>query len=149
MSDGNNPKSIPTSYGETIFRSRLEADWATTLDSRDVVWSYEPEGYILPSGSWYLPDFHLPEFNTWLEVKGPATSGIEKTIEFSMKCEQWVIIGKPSQWNLAMWYLLDGHPKDGIWVDHYRGLSARLGWGNSDRRESCVPFARAPRWEKK
>jgi hypothetical protein len=35
----------------------------------EIAWLYEPEGYSLPSGG-YLPDFWLPEFDAWWEVKG-------------------------------------------------------------------------------
>lgn len=140
-------KSIPTVYKDITFRSGLEADWATTLDSRNISWSYEPEGYILPSGAWYLPDFHLPDFNTWLEVKGPTVPGIEKAIEFSMNCSQWVIIGKPPLSNLTTWFLLDGHPSGGCWPDHfYNNLLPSLGWGHPELSPNrCVPFVRAPR----
>ena len=55
-----------------VFRSRLEADWANTLDQLRIRWSYEPELFTLPNGAQYLPDFYLPELSTWLEVKGPA-----------------------------------------------------------------------------
>ncbi len=53
--------AIPTIYAGTNFRSRLEADWARTLDGLGIVWKYEPELITLPSGAQYLPDFWLPE----------------------------------------------------------------------------------------
>lgn len=33
-----------------------------------IEWHYEMEGYDL-GGMWYLPDFWLPKFKTWAEVK--------------------------------------------------------------------------------
>lgn len=52
--------ALPTTYAGTTFRSRLEADWAATLDDRNINWDYEPEGYLLTDGTKYLPDFYLP-----------------------------------------------------------------------------------------
>lgn len=71
----------PTWYAGTVFRSRLEADWAATLDTVGVRWEYEPQTIALPSGATYIPDFRLPEIGMWLEVKGPGVPRIEKTIE--------------------------------------------------------------------
>ncbi|MFG3199875.1 hypothetical protein ACGFYT_27520 [Streptomyces sp. NPDC048208] len=79
--DGQPIEAIPTEYSGTTFRSRLEADWACTLDTQNILWEYEPEQITLPSGARYLPDFWLPEIGTWLEVKGPATPRREKAVE--------------------------------------------------------------------
>jgi len=76
-------KPIPTEYMGTWFRSRLEARWAMLLDDKKIRWAYEVEGYELPSGEWYLPDFWLPEIHTFLEVKGPMQQGIEKLRKFA------------------------------------------------------------------
>ncbi len=77
------PVAIATSYQGETFRSRLEAEWAFNLDAARIVWCYEPEGFTLPSGARYLPDFWLPEINAWLEIKGPGVAGLEKTREFA------------------------------------------------------------------
>lgn len=66
----NKLQPIQTHYAGHHFRSRLEARWAVFFNTAGITWDYEPEGYALPSGR-YLPDFWLPEQNTWLEVKGP------------------------------------------------------------------------------
>lgn len=66
----NRIKALPTWYREIRFRSKLEASWAKYLDSIGVKWIYEPQGYELSSGAWYLPDFYLPEADAYLEVKG-------------------------------------------------------------------------------
>lgn len=63
-------KAIQTRYKGHLFRSRLEARWAVVLDALGVKWHYEAEGYDLGSGlGYYLPDFWLPELNTFLEIK--------------------------------------------------------------------------------
>lgn len=51
---------IETRYGGHRFRSRTEARWAVCLDALGLRWDYEPEGYELPGGTRYLPDFWLP-----------------------------------------------------------------------------------------
>lgn len=64
---------IPTTYAGCRFRSRLEARWAVFFDHLDIAWQYEPQGYLVgPDQKPYLPDFHLPSTNTWVEVKGDA-----------------------------------------------------------------------------
>ena len=59
---------IPAVYRGIRFRSRLEARWAVFFDSIGESFCYEREGYKLKSG-YYLPDFWLPRFASWLEVK--------------------------------------------------------------------------------
>lgn len=61
---------IQTYYAGCHFRSRLEARWAVFFDYMGIEWLYEPEGYVLSDGTYYLPDFFLPECGTWVEVKG-------------------------------------------------------------------------------
>lgn len=60
---------LETSYAGHRFRSRLEARWAVFFDTLGIPWLYEVEGYKVGDGA-YLPDFHLPQSRTWVEVKG-------------------------------------------------------------------------------
>jgi hypothetical protein len=76
-------KAIPTVYQGITFRSRLEADWASSLDVMRVPWIYEPEGYELSDGTWYLPDFYLPTAKAWMEVKGPHQERVSKVETFA------------------------------------------------------------------
>lgn len=64
-------KAIETQYAGCRFRSRLEARWAVFLDHLNIAWEYEPQGFVTPTGP-YLPDFWLPRYRTWLEIKGAA-----------------------------------------------------------------------------
>jgi hypothetical protein len=86
-------KSIPTEYNGVLFRSRLEANWAAYLDFIGAQWVYEPEGYELANGVRYLPDFYLPETNSWFECKGPLTSGTQKAALFCRETGQTTVIG--------------------------------------------------------
>ena len=52
-------QAIETEYNGYRFRSRLEARWAVFFDALGVRYEYEPEGFRLPGGDWYLPDFRV------------------------------------------------------------------------------------------
>jgi len=78
-------QAIETIYRGYRFRSRLEARWAVFFTTAGVAFQYEPEGFRLPSG-WYLPDFFLPTFTAYLEVKplpSPLVSMAEQQIIFN------------------------------------------------------------------
>ena len=63
-------KPIETEYQGVLYRSRAEARRAVWFDFLRIDYRYEPEGFDFGNGLRYLPDFWLPEFGTWLEVKG-------------------------------------------------------------------------------
>jgi hypothetical protein len=62
-------KAIETKYNGYKFRSRLEARWAVFFDALKIPYEYEYEGFDLDDGCWYLPDFYLPEWKAWIEIK--------------------------------------------------------------------------------
>lgn len=87
-------KPIETVYKGCRFRSRLEARWAVFFDALGVEWEYEPEGFELPSGRRYLPDFRVKCWgrrtynehecvNLYIEVKGEMSKyDLERIEEF-------------------------------------------------------------------
>jgi predicted RNA-binding Zn-ribbon protein involved in translation (DUF1610 family) len=78
-------KAIETEYNGYLFRSRLEARWAVFFDELGLRYEYEPEGFELPSGAWYLPDFRVwsPQGRpTWYEVKPGNIKSDAKFSEF-------------------------------------------------------------------
>lgn len=75
--------SIETKYKGVRFRSRLEARWGMFFDAFHLDWRYEHEGFKLPSG-YYLPDFWIPEIQTWIEIKPPFNR------EYETEQERWV-----------------------------------------------------------
>ena len=86
----NTITAIPTEYKGYRFRSRLEARWAVFFDACRVEWEYEPEGFSLPNGQNYLPDFLLhgcggrSPSDLYVEVKGKMTEAdAEKIWQFS------------------------------------------------------------------
>jgi nucleoside 2-deoxyribosyltransferase len=62
-------KAIPTHYNGHVTRSRLEARWMVFFDRLGIKFEYEPEGFVLPDGQPYLPDFRLVESDTYVEIK--------------------------------------------------------------------------------
>lgn len=111
-------KPIETIYNGYRFRSRLEARWAVFFDSLHVQYEYEPEGFDLGNGLYYLPDFrikcwgtrgsiHNEPFDLWIEVKGKMTAeDALKIIRFAnINDYGWIenpilIVGNiPERWN--------------------------------------------------
>lgn len=74
---------IPTTYAGVTFRSRLEARWAVFFDWLGVRWDYESEPFRLSDGSGYLPDFWLPNWRAWFEVKPEGMSSVGKVERFA------------------------------------------------------------------
>lgn len=77
MRGGGEMKAIETYYNGYRFRSRLEARWAVFFDALGAEWEYEIEGYDLDALGYYLPDFWLPEWNCFAEVKPGQLSQAE------------------------------------------------------------------------
>ena len=98
MSDGSWIEPLETLYADNRFRSRLEARWALFFDVLAIAWEYEPEGYSL-NGSGYRPDFWLPNWKCFVEIKrqGAPAAECEKSLELSrrLSCVVLVIRGKP------------------------------------------------------
>jgi hypothetical protein len=90
-------KAIPTAYGGHLFRSRLEARWAIYFDAIGWSWQYEPEGYELPDGVRYLPDFWFPAFNLYAEVKPESAveSVFNKALSFSKAGAHVLLLSGP------------------------------------------------------
>jgi hypothetical protein len=66
-------QAIETRYAGHRFRSRLEARWAVCFHAMRIRWEYEKEGFEFSKRA-YLPDFWLPEYRIWFEVKGDDIS---------------------------------------------------------------------------
>jgi hypothetical protein len=77
-------KAIETSYKGYRFRSRLEARWAVFLDSLNIKYIYETEGYDL-DGIWYLPDFWSNDLSGFIEIKpgNPSDAEWDKAVRLS------------------------------------------------------------------
>lgn len=98
-------KPIETYYNGRYFRSRLEARWAVFFDACGVKYEYEPEGYDLGDGLWYLPDFLLHDviFNhaayshgndLYVEVKGNMDEESATKIKVFSKEKPILVVGE-------------------------------------------------------
>jgi hypothetical protein len=61
--------ALPTVLDGVNYKSRTEARWAVFFKTLDLPFEYEPEGFELEDGTWYLPDFFLPSVKFWAECK--------------------------------------------------------------------------------
>ena|GEM_PF-1586943 len=59
---------VDTEYGGILYRSILESRWAQFFDAHNIKHKYEPSKIDLGTDK-YTPDFWLPEFEKWLEIK--------------------------------------------------------------------------------
>jgi hypothetical protein len=62
-------KALETEYKGIKYRSRLEARWAVLFDSLNIESIYEPDCFVLSDGKKYTPDFYLPKYNLYIEIK--------------------------------------------------------------------------------
>ena len=91
-------KAIETVYNGYKFRSRLEARWAVFFDAAGVEYEYEPEGFVLPSGKRYLPDFLIHNCtergpkDLWVEVKGSMSKDDAEKIEEFGKAHPIIVV---------------------------------------------------------
>lgn len=99
-------KHIQTRYKGYHFRSRLEARWAVYFDAIGWKWLYEPEGFALGDGDFYLPDFLLPECGLWVEVKAerPDENELRKAKKLAAQSNISVVFatGLPDAHELSM-----------------------------------------------
>jgi hypothetical protein len=104
--------ATPRHYGGITFRSTLEADWANTLDTLSIRWEYENRLVTLPQGAEYLPDFWLPDLDTYIEVKGVGVGREWKTRQLAALSDSIVLFGRTSYPEcLLRWQdALSGHP---------------------------------------
>jgi hypothetical protein len=87
--------SLWTKYNGITYRSRSEARWAVFFDTMHIDAAYEPEGFHLPSGVCYLPDFYLPQYDAFVEIKGILESdNKQKGLELSEATGKPVIFGQ-------------------------------------------------------
>lgn len=63
-----------------FFRSRLEATFARWCDANAIEWEYEPYTIRLDDTHTYTPDFWLPEYSYFIEVKGVWAGSAKKKL---------------------------------------------------------------------
>ena len=102
-----NIKAIPTNFLGIQFRSRLEARWAVFMEVCQVKWQYEPEGFDLGDGVFYLPDFWLPRLDCYLEIKPtrPDEDAMDKAFRLALgsKKDVYILYGFPGVPDYGYW----------------------------------------------
>ena len=79
-----NTRGIPTEYAGVLFRSSYEARLAKAFDALNVKWIYEPERFDLGDCT-YLPDFRVPVWQCYVEVKGWFREGAQRKVALFRK----------------------------------------------------------------
>jgi hypothetical protein len=120
-------KAIPTKYKGFLFRSKKEAHWAVFFDAAKIKYEYEPEGYENDKIK-YLPDFYLPDFDLYVEVKRDTEVGRKEVFE---KCENAIQWGGEIKQILILSEVPEGKSVDGgLW--HFPVLfwkADHVSWG--------------------
>lgn len=70
-------KSHPVFYDGYLMRSKLEAKWSIVMGELGITYLYEYQSFETSLGK-YLPDFFLPDFDTWVEIKPISPSSVEQ-----------------------------------------------------------------------
>ena len=131
-------KPIETYYNGYRFRSRLEARWAVFFDALDMKYKYEPEGFDLGDGEYYLPDFYLDDFELFIEIK-PFDRSMVRYVgdnnEWERKCARFrdstgkailLCYGDPSEANYHRFFGWDFTESSGG-TSEYRALFIDFG----------------------
>jgi len=91
MTGRNNPNFGKPTHGKGSYyrniwmRSTWEIAIAKWYDKNSIEWQYEPKAFDLGHTT-YTPDFYLPEFNLYVEVKGYwRNDAKDKFIEFKQR----------------------------------------------------------------
>lgn len=137
--------AIETSYKGHVFRSRLEARWAVFFDAMGIKYLYENDGFDL-DGRWYLPDFFIPDWDSFIEIKPPGP-GVEEVRLCDLLAEKTgkdclLIAGSPWRGEYQVqafpdhedlglfWEFLKCRRCDGLWLsggDENPGFASSLG----------------------
>ncbi len=118
-------KAIETKYHGYKFRSRLEARWAVFFDTLGIDYEYEPEGFQIDTTTYYLPDFYIPSWNTYVEVKANRPNAVEelkKAVKFVNNSNNTVLILSdiPNGTEGLYWFPM-------IWFDNL-SLEVKANW---------------------
>lgn len=125
-------RAIETRYRGYNFRSRLEARWAVFFDELGIKWEYEVEGFDLGADGWYLPDFWLPDFGFYVEIK-PMTMQREKRHKYEKFCKlHRIVLIEGTPWEYQTYDFGDGYVSEcadsGMWGRCPTCRSARFGF---------------------
>ena len=136
-------QAIETFYDGYRFRSRLEARWAVFFKAVGIPYLYEPEGFILSNRDYYLPDFYLPWFNLYVDIK-PEYEGDEQYNDVKQKLERLMhdkyesgvttglFIGDPYANNMYI-YCTNENGNDCVYEDWFEAEFVGGAWYHDDK----------------
>jgi hypothetical protein len=152
------PQAIPTTYRGRRYRSRLETRWQITFDAYGYEAVYEPQVECpVP----YQPDFWLPPFDVYIEVKyggilpiygedhDPMLADLdrldtdhERWLAFvtETRTDLWVVVGEAVRW-------IEGRPARPAWglvYSHRTGSRHLFAWSEFDGTPG--PWGTQRRW---
>jgi len=83
-------------YKKEYMRSNWEVLFAIFLDLNEIKWKYEPDRiYLSKINKTYIPDFYVPEWDTYIEVKGyMRDTALSKINAFKKEYGNIIIITK-------------------------------------------------------
>jgi len=136
MSERASVKAIETEYKGYRFRSRLEARWAVFFDAARILYEYEPEGFELDDGTKYLPDFYLPEFELYVEIK-PFVS---RPLCYSEQVKDWEDKCRKFRDSTGKAILIKyGDPAENLWGKLFAWEHNESGGGTFEESAQFVP----------
>lgn len=136
-------KAIETRYKGYRFRSRLEARWAVFFDALGIEWEYEKEGYDLGEAGWYLPDFWLPQTNTWVEIKPDNERQTDPADEIGLRFREHIYYASSNMLPLNFGDHIVCNPSsydDKEWLGDMGICSSAFFWFD------CAPCPWSPTW---
>jgi hypothetical protein len=117
------PRPIETVYRGCRFRSRLEARWAVFFDALGLRWEYEKEGFELPSGERYLPDFWIPgltQAGSFVEIKPRGTDRDDLSRAFDLGAMVLEGLPWPNEYRIWSMHLLHDVGCEMFWAQFGR-----------------------------
>jgi hypothetical protein len=136
---------IETKFKGHKFRSRIEARWAVFFEALGLRYEYEVEGFKLPSGGAYLPDFLLPDMNVFVEVKPNdqlELAELRKLDHFALDgdCQLLLILGSPTSHEMLLINRCTTAPLEELQDEYDQESDIVSEYVNSLRDFACVTF---------
>jgi len=79
-------------YNNINFRSNWEVILAKNMDKNNIKWKYEPRVFKLDEKIFYLPDFYLPDYDKYVEVKGFMYDHSREKIQKFMEHHELILL---------------------------------------------------------
>ena len=118
-----------TYFNGVWYQSKLEAQWAVFFSAANIVYQSQPGTFPKIGGGGYKPDFYLPQFDLYVEVKRNTPQGIQEIYD---RCEKAIYWGSNIKQILILSNVPIGHsPDGGIWhfpIIYWKANGVEWGW---------------------